>query len=108
MKPARFDYERASDTRAAISLLRGDSKVLAGGQSLGPMLNLRIAQPERVVDVRQCADRLRGEGAQEFPQRLGIGGVRRPHDLERNELPLRGPLPFARDDRLEDFDHHLR
>jgi aerobic carbon-monoxide dehydrogenase medium subunit len=53
MKPAPFDYERPRDIPSAIALLKEDSKLLAGGQSLGPMLNLRIVQPRLVVDVRR-------------------------------------------------------
>jgi carbon-monoxide dehydrogenase medium subunit len=55
MKPAKFDYEKPRDLAAAIGLLAqsgGDAKVVAGGQSLGPMLNLRLAQPALLVDVR--------------------------------------------------------
>jgi len=55
MKPAAFDYEKPRDLSAAIKLLtEGESsaKILAGGQSLGPMLNMRLAQPRLLVDVR--------------------------------------------------------
>lgn len=55
MKPVAFDYERPRDLAAAVKLLaaaNGNAKVMAGGQSLGPMLNLRLAQPQLVVDVR--------------------------------------------------------
>ena len=54
MKPAKFDYERPGSLAAAIALLgedAGASRVLAGGQSLGPMLNLRLVRPGRLVDV---------------------------------------------------------
>lgn len=56
MKPVAFDYERPRDVAAAVKLLagsRGAAKVMAGGQSLGPMLNLRLAQPQLVIDVRR-------------------------------------------------------
>lgn len=61
MKPVAFDYERPSDVASAMRLLaasEGMGKVLAGGQSLGPMLNLRLAQPTLLVDVRTI-ERLR-------------------------------------------------
>ncbi len=54
MKPAKFDYERPGTLAAAIALLGEDpaaNRVLAGGQSLGPMLNLRLVRPGRLVDV---------------------------------------------------------
>ena len=54
MKPSPFDYERPANVEAAIAALAkfGDrAKVLAGGQSLVPMLNLRIASAERLIDV---------------------------------------------------------
>jgi aerobic carbon-monoxide dehydrogenase medium subunit len=55
MKPVAFDYEKPDDLASAIALLsgsNGEGKVIAGGQSLGPMLNLRLAQPRLLVDVR--------------------------------------------------------
>jgi carbon-monoxide dehydrogenase medium subunit len=54
MKPVAFDYERPTSMDAAIKLLGDGSlfcKVLAGSQSLGPMLNLRLAQPDLLVDI---------------------------------------------------------
>ena len=58
MKPVAFDYEKASDFAQASSLLlasEGTGRIMAGGQSLGPMLNLRLAQPTLLVDVRALA-----------------------------------------------------
>jgi carbon-monoxide dehydrogenase medium subunit len=55
MKPVAFDYQRPADVKQAVSLLAasdGAGKIMAGGQSLGPMLNLRLAQPSLLVDVR--------------------------------------------------------
>lgn len=53
MKPVAFDYERPRDLAQALSLIGGaGTKIMAGGQSLGPMLNLRLARPELVVDIR--------------------------------------------------------
>jgi CO/xanthine dehydrogenase FAD-binding subunit len=54
MKPAPFQYERAADLQSALSALARfgkQAKVLAGGQSLIPMLNLRLASTERLIDV---------------------------------------------------------
>jgi CO/xanthine dehydrogenase FAD-binding subunit len=54
MKPPPFDYERPVDTNGALALLASygaRAKVLAGGQSLLAMLNLRLLSPERLIDV---------------------------------------------------------
>ncbi len=54
MKPAPLDYRRARDAEEAIALVaecEGFAKFLAGGQTLGPMINLRLAQPDLVVDI---------------------------------------------------------
>ncbi len=59
MKPARFDYERPTTLAQAFALLDQDDisvKVLAGGQSLGPMLNFRLVQPELLVDVTRIPE----------------------------------------------------
>lgn len=59
MKPAPFDYARAESLDEAIGLLAaadGDARPLAGGQSLGPMLNLRIARPTLLVDLSPVAE----------------------------------------------------
>lgn len=55
MKAARFEYVRPRSCIEAAHLLResaGRGKVVSGGQSLGAMMNLRLAQPELLVDVR--------------------------------------------------------
>ena len=62
MKAPVFDYECARDAAHGVSLLAGAegwAKPIAGGQSLGPMLNLRLVRPQLLVDVRTCPD-LRG------------------------------------------------
>jgi aerobic carbon-monoxide dehydrogenase medium subunit len=54
MKPVAFAYERPTTLADAADLLghgNGFAKALAGGQSLGPMLNLRLAQPDVLVDI---------------------------------------------------------
>ncbi len=64
MKPARFDYERPASLGEAVALLgtRGAVvKCLAGGQSLGPMLNLRLVQPDLLVDITRIPELTRVE-----------------------------------------------
>jgi carbon-monoxide dehydrogenase medium subunit len=59
MKAAAFDYERPDSLAAAAALLARDDievRPLAGGQSLGPMLNLRLVQPELLVDIRRIPE----------------------------------------------------
>lgn len=54
MKAARFDYERAESLAHALDFLTLnslDTKFIAGSQSLGPMLNLRLARPRTVIDI---------------------------------------------------------
>jgi carbon-monoxide dehydrogenase medium subunit len=58
MKPAPFDYVRPTDLAGALRVLgeaQGGGRILAGGQSLGPMLNLRLARPDLLVDLRDIA-----------------------------------------------------
>ena len=59
MKPARFDYatpQSASEVSTQLSNGNGTTKLVAGSQSLGPMLNLRLARPERLLDVSALPD----------------------------------------------------
>lgn len=58
MKPVAFDYARPTGIDEAVALLAAnpDAKVLAGGQTLGPMLNLRLAQPLLLVDITRIAE----------------------------------------------------
>lgn len=59
MKPARFDYHRPVSVAAALELLAshgGDCKVLAGGQSLVPAMNFRLARPGVLIDINALAE----------------------------------------------------
>ena len=53
MKPVAFEYIRPSDVEGALAAARqsADAKFIAGGQSLGPMVNLRLARPSVLVDI---------------------------------------------------------
>jgi CO/xanthine dehydrogenase FAD-binding subunit len=58
MKPAYFEYAKPKTLGEALSLLEaagGRAKILAGGQSLIPMMNLRMARPEQVIDIKGLA-----------------------------------------------------
>jgi CO/xanthine dehydrogenase FAD-binding subunit len=59
MKPPIFDYERPANLRAALDALSkhaGKAKLLAGGHSLIPMLNLRLLAPGRLIDVSRLTE----------------------------------------------------
>jgi CO/xanthine dehydrogenase FAD-binding subunit len=64
MKPARFDYAAPSSVSEALALLDDESRPLAGGQSLVPMLNFRLARPTRLIDLERVAglDHLEADG----------------------------------------------
>ncbi len=56
MKPSSFDYVRPETSAEVLSLLHEDpeeSKILAGGQSLVPMMNFRLARPARLIDINR-------------------------------------------------------
>ena len=85
MKPAPFHYHAPSTRMEALQLLTEleDARVLAGGQSLVPMLNLRLAAPANLIDLNGVAD-LAGivmEGG-----RLTIGAMTRQRHGERSGL----------------------
>jgi len=91
MRPVPFDYVAASSAADAVEALRryGDeAKVLAGGQSLIPMLALRLARPSALVDINGCGDL---DGLAESDGTLTVGALVRQRDLERwaaTRLPL--------------------
>ena len=86
MKPPRFEYRAPASVEEALPLLGLDSTVLAGGQSLVPLLNLRLAQPELVIDINGIAE-LDYIRADDGP--LRIGAMTRQVTLERSELVRR-------------------
>ncbi|MDE8344748.1 MAG: FAD binding domain-containing protein [Acidocella sp.] len=55
MKPAPFTWSAAPTLDAACGTMRAGGRAIAGGQSLGPMLNLRIAQPDRLVSIARIS-----------------------------------------------------
>lgn len=86
MKPAPFEYHRPGDTDAAIALLGEhgyDAKLLAGGQSLVPAMNFRLAQPAVLIDLNRI--RMLDYVAQ-VDGGLRIGAMTRQATVERNPL----------------------
>lgn len=95
MKPVNFDYARPDSVDTAIKLVGDDNrtvKMMAGSQSLGPMLNLRLVQPDLIVDLTSIEElRHVEEGARE----LSIGACITHADIEDLRVPdvTRGALP---------------
>lgn len=86
MKPAQFDYVLPSTVDAAVEALvasNGEGKVLAGGQSLLPLLNFRMACPTVVVDLNGIAGL---SYIEERGDRIAIGALTRHRELEHSPL----------------------
>jgi carbon-monoxide dehydrogenase medium subunit len=87
MKAAAFAYERPTDLSAALALVARagvTAKIIAGGQSLGPMLNLRLVEPDLVIDIS-------GLSELKFAERRGnelvIGACVTHGDIEDGRIP---------------------
>lgn len=92
MYPPRFDYQAPKsldDVLAALNELGDEAKILAGGQSLIPMLKLRFAEPETLVDINGVP----GLGGITENGSLVIGAMARHNDLAHSEL-LRARYPI--------------
>ena len=95
MIPASFDYQIAKDVAHAIALLGNagsEGKILAGGQSLIPLMKFRLAQPAVLVDINRVAGlaQVREDGE------LRIGALIREADLEANAI-IRQRYPIIAD-----------
>jgi aerobic carbon-monoxide dehydrogenase medium subunit len=93
MKAAAFDYHRPASVDAAVGLLAelGDeAKVLAGGQSLVPVMAMRLGRPEHIVDVNRIAEL---EGVTRSDGSLRLGALTRHRALERDEV-IAGAAPL--------------
>ncbi len=94
MKPARFAYHDPTAIDEALALLarHGESaRVLAGGQSLMPLLNFRLARPDHVIDINRVSDL--AALAPSADGGLRIGALVRQRTLERSALVReRSPL----------------
>ncbi len=84
--PAPFEYQRATsveDAVAALQRLGPDARVIAGGHSLLPMMKLRLASPEHLIDINDLAELayIRAEGDE-----IRIGALTRHVDLLKSDL----------------------
>ena len=89
MKPSAFRYHRPASLAQALELLaeHGDAaKAIAGGQSLVPMMNLRVAQPAELVDLNGLAEL---QSVREAGEGLEVGAMVRHQDLADSELVRR-------------------
>ena len=87
MKAVNFKYARPGDVSAAIALADNadaNVKLIAGGQSLGPMLNLRLVQPDLLVDITSIPDLKRFEQKGDV---LFIGSCITHADIEDGRVP---------------------
>jgi carbon-monoxide dehydrogenase medium subunit len=99
--PAPFEYERATSVEHALELLARlgpDARLLAGGHSLLPMMKLRLATPEHLVDIDALADELgyiREEGGE-----VRIGAMTRHRAILESELLARRLAIFTDAERV--------
>lgn len=90
MKPAPFTYLRPAGKDEALRMLHDhrdtDAKILAGGQSLVPMMNFRMAQPETLIDINRI-DSL--AFVEDRDQSIAIGALTRHNDVKDHPLVRR-------------------
>ena len=89
MKPAQFNYVRAKSVDQVLDLLERPTsytKILAGGQSLNPTLNMRLSAPDVLIDINDL-DELKGIALQ--GEMLHIGALTRHVELEQSDLVAR-------------------
>ena len=99
--PAPFEYARATSVDNALELLAQlgpDARLLAGGHSLLPMMKLRLASPEHLVDIDPLADEL--GYITECGHEVRIGAMTRHRDLLESELLSRRLAIFTDAERV--------
>jgi carbon-monoxide dehydrogenase medium subunit len=92
MKPPPFEYYDPSTVEETVALLGrlDNAKVLAGGQSLMPMLNMRFLMPDHVVDINKVADL---SGIRDLGEAIEIGAMTRQREIEFSAL-VRAKCPL--------------
>jgi carbon-monoxide dehydrogenase medium subunit len=90
MKPARFRYVAPTSVSEAIEVIAAyedESKLLAGGQSLGPLLNLRLARPDVIIDLGAIGEL--ATGPRDDGDRITIPAMTTQHTVEGSPLARR-------------------
>ena len=102
--PAPFDYARATSVEEALSLLERlgpEARLIAGGHSLLPMMKLRLATPEALIDINALEDELRY--IREDGDHIAIGALTRHRDLLGSDLlARRAPIFFDAEQVIAD------
>src|SRR5947208_16545844 len=96
MKPKSFEYHAPASVDEALAILRryaGDARLLAGGQSLVPMMNFRLVAPAAIVDLNRIPDlaTIEADGAM-----VRIGAMTRQRAIEFSPVTAE-KLPLLRD-----------
>jgi carbon-monoxide dehydrogenase medium subunit len=107
MYPASFEYLAPSGVTEAIELLRqhgDDAKLLAGGQSLVPMMKLRVARPKYLIDIHRISDL---NYIREEAGTMRIGAMTRHIQIEESSL-IRARLPMLAEAASEIGDVQVR
>jgi len=98
--PAPFTYERATSVEAAIASLvehDGEARIIAGGHSLLPMMKLRLAQPEHLIDINDL-DEL--SYIREFADEIRVGALTRHVELLESDVLAKHLPIFAEAERV--------
>lgn len=87
MKPPVFEYHRPESLREALELLAtlSDVKILAGGQSLMPMMNFRYVMPEHIIDINRLKELAE---IKRVPNGLKFGAMARHDQAKKSEIVL--------------------
>ena len=101
MLPSRFDYHRPESLDEALRLLAelDDAKVLAGGQSLIPVMKLRLAAPEHLVDINRVPGL---DGIRETEGELRIGALTRHNHVASSDVVSKYPMLAAAAPQIAD------
>src|SRR3712207_3795428 len=107
MNPSQFAYQRAGSVEEAITLLEqhGEgAKLIAGGHSLLPILKLRLAEPETLVDIGRIPDL---QGVRRADCEITIGALTTHHQIA-TDAQVRSAVPLLADTAARVGDRQVR